>query len=226
MKTEIELEAPGPKRAKTMSASGGRRSEEVFGAVVGFYKTALQVAVKTGNHKGVKSLHLRQRITATLIQVAVIFFLWYKGKKAVVIVFFSKRNRIIKKAVKKTVSDFADRTPKIYEHFFYGAFDIAPQYLVVWYLFQTDAELETAKSSGYCDDLEKATISNLIDLGYPQEAFEITNMGTPNITFCGGTEEYQQNILHSLTYSKAMISFTTKEDIDNKANGDYHVYFQ
>ena len=86
--------------------------------------------------------------------------------------FFSKRNLIIKKAVKKTVSDFADRTPKIYEHFFYGAFDIAPQYLVVWYLFQTDAELETAKSSGYCDDLEKATISNLIDLGYPQEAFE------------------------------------------------------
>ena len=79
--------------------------------------------------------------------------------------FFSKRNRIIKKAVKKTVSDFADRTPKIYEHFFYGA-------------------------------------------------------------FCGGTEEDQQNILNSLTYRKAMISFTTKEDIDNKANGDYHLYFQ
>ena len=140
--------------------------------------------------------------------------------------FFSKRNRIIKKAVKKTVSDFADRTPKIYEHFFYGAFDIAPQYLAVWYLFKTDAELETAKASGYCDDLEKATISNLIDLGYPQEAFEITSMDTPNITFCGGTEEDQQNILHSLTYRKAMISFTTKEDIDNKANGDYRMYFQ
>ena len=29
-----------PTRAKTMSASSGRRSEEVFGAVVGFYKTA------------------------------------------------------------------------------------------------------------------------------------------------------------------------------------------
>ena len=167
-----------------------------------------------------------QKITVTLIQIAVILFLWYNGKKAVIIVFFSKRNRIIKKAVKKTVLEFSDRTPKIFEHFFYGAFDIAPQYLVVWYLFQTDAELEIAKSSGYCDELEKATISNLIDLGYPQEAFEITNMGTPNITFCGGTEEDQQNILHSLTYRKAMISFTTKEDIDNKANGDYHVYFQ
>ena len=139
---------------------------------------------------------------------------------------FSKRNRIIKKAVKKVVAEFADRTPRIYENFFYGAFDIAPQNLVVWYLFQTDAELETAKSSGYCDDLEKATIRNLIDLGYPQEAFEITNMGAPNIPFCGGTDEEQQSILHSLTYRKAMISFTTKEDIDNKANGDYHLYFQ
>ena len=140
--------------------------------------------------------------------------------------FFSKRNRIIKKAVKKTVSDFADRTPKIYVHFFYGAFDIAPQNLVVWYLFQTDAELETAKSSGYCDDLEKATIRNLIDLGYPQEAFEITNMGAPNITFCGGTDAEQQKILHSLTYGKATIAFTTKEDVVNKTNGYYRLYFQ
>ena len=140
--------------------------------------------------------------------------------------FFSKRRKIIEKAVEKTVAAFVDKSPKIYQHFFYGAFDIKPQNLVVWYLFETDAELESAKSSGYCDELEKATIQNLIALGYPQEAFEITNMGTPNITFCNVTKADQQNILHSLTYRKAMISFTTKEDIDNKANGDYHVYFQ
>ena len=139
---------------------------------------------------------------------------------------FLKRNRIIKKAIAKTVAAFADRTPKIYEHLFYGAFDIEPQYLVVWYLFKTDSELKIAKSSGFCDDLEKATIRNLIDFGYPQEAFEITNMGTPNITFCGGTDKEHQHILYSLTHRRAMISFTTKEDIDNKANGDYHLYFQ
>ncbi len=44
---------------------------------------------------------------------------------------FSKRNRIIKKAVAKTVSTFTDRTPKIYQHFFYGAFDLAPENLVI-----------------------------------------------------------------------------------------------
>ena len=140
--------------------------------------------------------------------------------------FFSRRKRIIKKAVERTVSEFVDRTPKIFEHFFYGAFDMEPQYLVVWYLFETDAELEAAKSSGYCNELENATIRNLIDLGYPREAFEFTNMDTPNITFYVGTEAEQQNIFRSLTHRKAMISFNTKEDIDNRANGDYHVYFQ
>ena len=135
-----------------------------------------------------------------------------------------KTKSYYKKAVKKVVLEFSDRTPKIYEHFFYGAFDIVPQYLVVWYLFKTDAELEIAKSSGYCDELERGGGWGGMGLGYAQGAFEVTNMGAPNITFCGGTDEEQQSILHSLTYRKAMISFATKEDIDNKANGDYHIY--
>ena len=65
-------------------------------------------------------------------------------------------------------------------------------------MFETDAELECAKTTGFCDDLERATIKNLIDLGYPKEAFEITDMGTPDITFCNGTKEEQDNIMHSL----------------------------
>ncbi len=141
---------------------------------------------------------------------------------------FSKRNRIIKKAVEKTVQEVEGRTPKIYEHFFYGSFDQAPQYLVVWYLFETDLELEEAKKSGFCNELEKLTIENLVSLGYPKEAFELTKMDVPTnkITFQGGTEEDHERILFSLTNRKAMVSFTTKEDIDKKANGDYHLYFQ
>jgi len=142
--------------------------------------------------------------------------------------FFSKRKRIIKKAVKKTISEFANRTPKIYTHFFYGAVDIRPQYLVVWYLFETDAELELAKQSGYCDELEKATIRNLLSLGYPQEAFERTYIELPmeKITIRGGTEEDRKALLDAMTYQKATISFTTKEDVDNKANGNYYLYFK
>ncbi len=141
---------------------------------------------------------------------------------------FSKRNRIIKKAIEKTVKEVAEKTPKIYEHFFYGAFDIAPQNLVVWYLFETDIELQDAKETGYCDELEKMTIDNLISLGYPKEAFALTKVDVPTdkITFQGGTEEDKERILFSLTNRKAMVSFTTKEDIDKKANGDYYLYFQ
>ena len=137
-----------------------------------------------------------------------------------------RRNRIIDKAVKKTVADFSGRSPQIYQHFYYGAFDEAPQYLVIWYLFETDAQLESAKETGLCDALEKTTIKNLLDFGYPKEAFEITNLGpAPKITFRGGTEEEQNYILHSITHRKAMVSFTTKEDIDRKANGNYYLYF-
>lgn len=136
----------------------------------------------------------------------------------------SKRNRIIKKAVAKTVLAFADRTPKLFAHFFYGAVDVGPQNLVVWFLFETDAELETARASGLCDELREATIHNLIPLGYPQEAFDLdqTELPTEEITFQGSLQED----MRSLTGRKATVSFTTKEDIDNKANGDYHLYFQ
>lgn len=141
--------------------------------------------------------------------------------------FFSKRNRIIKKAVKKTISEFTGRTPKIYDHFCYGAVDIEPQNLVVWYLFETDSELESARLSGYCDELEKATVRNLVNLGYPKEAFDLTYQKLQSkITIRGGTEEDKIKIMDALTHRKATISFTTKEDIDSKAHGDYYLYFK
>ena len=142
---------------------------------------------------------------------------------------FTKRgrmNRIIKKAVAKTAEDFSDRTPAIYEHFFYGAFELAPQNLVIWFLFETDDELESAQSSGYCDELRNAAFNNLISLGYPKKAFESAHMDLPQITFVGGTPEDHENILQSLANRKVMVSFTSKEDIDNKAGGDYRLYFQ
>ena len=43
---------------------------------------------------------------------------------------FSRRKRIIKKAVDNTAKAFYSMTPRIFEHFFYGAFDITPQNLV------------------------------------------------------------------------------------------------
>lgn len=142
--------------------------------------------------------------------------------------FFSKRNRIIKKAVAKTVREYGDRTPRIYQHFFYGAVDMAPQNLVVWYLFETDSELKTAETSGVCNELQKMTVKNLLLLGYPEEAFERSHADTPANKFMiqAETKEDIQAFPYSLNNKKVMISFTTKEDIDKKADGDYRLYFQ
>ena len=150
----------------------------------------------------------------------------------VIIMFlFSRRKRIIKKAVDNTVKALGSRTPKIFEHFFYGAFDIAPQNLVVWYLFETDEELEIAKSSGFCAELKELTIKNLISLGYPKEAVDSTKIDVKEfnedrIKIEGGSEEDAQRIFDALSNRKVMVSFTTREDIDRKTNGDYRLYFQ
>ena len=142
---------------------------------------------------------------------------------------FSKRNRIIKKAVAKTIAAFADSTPKIYQHFFYGAFDIAPENLVIWYLFETDDELNIAQEIGLCAQIDDTTIKNLVYYGYPQKAVEKidTSSKSYKIEFRGEASEDEINYLrNALKNRKAHVSFTTKEDIDREANGDYHLYFQ
>lgn len=142
-----------------------------------------------------------------------------------------RRKRIIKKAVKKTLVAFSSRTPGIYDHFFYGAFDISPQNLVIWYLFETDEALEIAKESGFCDELKELTVKNLVSTGYPIEA--VTSNETDTCEFSDDriktkftTEEDVKRIFDALSDRKVMVSFTTKEDIDRKTNGDYHLYFQ
>ena len=139
----------------------------------------------------------------------------------------SKLNKIIKKALKQTMTDFKESSPVIYQQFFYGDVDLAPQNLVVWYLFATDKELQIANENGLCDKLTEATIHNLIAEGYPVEAFSETYFPlSEKITFQGGTTEKINDVIYSLTHRKAKVAFTTQEDIDRKTNGDYHLYFQ
>lgn len=139
-----------------------------------------------------------------------------------------KYERKIKKAVNKTVKEFENSTPKISQHFFYGAFWIAPQNLVIWYLFKTNDELALAKENGLCDKLISQTTQNLLDEGYPKEAFsKVVAQGIEKITFDNKSNAEIDDIMKILqTGRSVMISFTTEQDIDEKANGDYRMYFQ
>ena len=142
---------------------------------------------------------------------------------------FSKRDRMIKKAIAKTIAAFADRTPKIYQHLFYGAFDIAPENLVIWYLFETDDELSIAEEIGLCAEINNATIQNLVDDGYPETAVKkiYTTTKPYKLAYHSKAKEDELHDLRTaLADRKAHVSFTTKEDIDRQTNGDYHLYFQ
>ncbi len=141
---------------------------------------------------------------------------------------FSKRKRIIKKSIKNALQSVVDIYPKIYEYFFYGAYDLSPEFLVIWYLFETDEELNTAKDNGLCLQLLNKTTDNLIAFGYPLEAIDVDKKYGLNekIKIQGTNEEIKNQIVDVLNHRKISVSFTTKEDIDKTANGDYHLYFQ
>ena len=135
--------------------------------------------------------------------------------------------RKIKKAVNKTIKEFENCTPKISGHFFYGSIDISPNSLVIWYLFNTNNDLALAKENGLCDSLILQTTQKLFDEGYPKEAFETTEkQAVKKTTYANEMQKQIDNIMESLLYNKVKISFTTEQDIDEKADGDYHSYFQ
>lgn len=83
------------------------------------------------------------------------------------------------------------------DHFFYGSMGIHPGYLVTWYLFKTDAELERARGSGLTDRIIAETRDQLSDEGYPSEGVAGMN-----------------------------VAFTTDEDIQRKTGGNRYYYFK
>ena len=142
--------------------------------------------------------------------------------------FHRSLKKTIQKALKKTVDEFSNCVPHFVDYFFYGAYDIGPENLVIWFLFETDNDLKNARDSGLCDRITSTVIANLIAEGYPKEAFtHITkNVTTDRIRVVNATQEQAQSIIDAIANRQAHVSFTTKEDIDKKANGDYHLYFQ
>lgn len=112
-------------------------------------------------------------------------------------------NRIIKKAIKQTVSEVEGKYPEIIFHTFYGSVDISPRNLTVWYIFKSDSDLAAARESGFCDKIKEMTVDKLVSSGYPEEAFVPDEKG-----------------------KTAAVCFASQEDVERKADGDYRLYFQ
>lgn len=153
---------------------------------------------------------------------------------------YFKLNRKIKRAMKKTAKEFENRLPAISMHFFYGSVEIDPRNLAIWYLFKTNAELKEAENSGLCTEIIEATTKKLLSEGYPKEAFteKITpyednliviengdSFSDESITMEQAPKEFK-NFMKNIHTKKVYINFTTEEDIDEKADGDFHLYFQ
>jgi hypothetical protein len=104
---------------------------------------------------------------------------------------------ITKKAMTHVLDAVAAREPLVRQHFFYGASAIHPKHLVTWYIFRTDRDLETARQNGLTVDLDTLTRAKLLDSGYPAKGAKIMH-----------------------------VAFTSEEDVQNKAGGNYYLYFK
>ena len=109
----------------------------------------------------------------------------------------AKLNAIVERAVEAVVDSIAGTVPTVSEHFFYGAVGIDPRYLVTWYLFNTDTELNQAAASGLTERITAETRSQLLDKGYPPQSVPLMR-----------------------------IAFTTDEDIRRKTGGTRYLYFK
>ena len=76
-------------------------------------------------------------------------------------------NRKIKKAIARTRKEFEGCQPPVYDDWHYGMVALDPKSLVIWYIFQTDGELEQARACGLCGRIAEATAAHLEKLRYP-----------------------------------------------------------
>lgn len=104
---------------------------------------------------------------------------------------------IVTAAVKAVRQQFRGSAPSILSDTFFGAMGIDPKHLAIWYIFKMDADLEKARETGLTDQIEKATRSQLLAGGYPAKAVPLIG-----------------------------VAFTSDEDVQIKAGGNYWQYFK
>lgn len=100
-------------------------------------------------------------------------------------------------ALDRVMAAIGDRHPPVVEKVTFGAVDIDPKHLAIHFLFATDQEREFAQETGLSAEIAHLTREELKQAGYPPESLQEIHIG-----------------------------FTSQEEIQTQAGGDYRLYFQ
>jgi hypothetical protein len=102
---------------------------------------------------------------------------------------------IVKTSMDAVVADWPKGCPSLHAHFHYGVIGISPQYLVAWYIFKTNADLDLAKQKRWTLEVDRRTRKELAAHRYPIEF--VNRIG---------------------------VSFTTDEDVRNSGMNGYQYF--
>lgn len=105
--------------------------------------------------------------------------------------------------VEKIIKDVREKYPALYTSFHFGAIHLAPQHLVVCFIFKSDHELNQAARNGTCESIERYWKESMLKNGWPEEAFSVKELG------------------HTAT-----CVFASQETCDREFNGNWWYYFK
>lgn len=135
---------------------------------------------------------------------------------------------IIQKSMKSVLVNFKNTRPSITFNTFYGAVEIDPYNLAIWYFFKTDEELKTAIQNGLTNKIKQLTIEEMIKNGYPISEIQIdyNPLDVSKNNFNIDHEVEENSIDNRINSLNDTISFSSEEDVMNETGGNYYQYFK
>src|SRR5688572_21942288 len=84
---------------------------------------------------------------------------------------------IIGRAIKAVLRRHSSGSIRIVRHLYYGATYINPRHLVIWYIVDSNDELNAAKTSTASQTIFDDTRAELLRRGYPAAAVDVIHVG-------------------------------------------------